>query len=243
MRINISESASVVFFVMLLSSFSVLAKPGLVLNTWAEPPLSIVDQTGYLDQIVIEAFRRLDLAIDIVKKPVERSILDANHGIGDGEFIRISGLSETYQNLVQVPEAIFEFEFVVFTKKHDVVVNGWDSLKPYSVGIVIGWKILEQKVKHARRRSDVPTPQSLFKMLAGDRIEVAVYARYLGAEIVHDMGLSNIVPLSPPLAVKPMYLYLHKKHRNLVPLVAQKLRDMKKDGTFLKIKNEYLLKK
>ncbi len=233
-----------IFFIMLLLPFSIQAdEPDLVLNTWAKPPLSEVGHTGYLDKIIIEAFRRIDLEIDIVHKPVERSIQDANNGRGDGEYIRVAGLSRIYPNLIQVPEKIFDFEFVVFTKKNEVIISGWESLKPYSVGIVIGWKILEENIQNVRRRSDVITPESLFKMLDRGRIDIAVYSRYLGSKVVSKLGLNDIFVKPPPLAVRPMYLYLHKKHRNIIPDLTKSLRNMRKDGVFLKIKNAYLLKK
>ena len=241
-KIGIIKRIFYVFFIMYLFPCSILAsEPDLVLSTWAKPPLSKVDHTGYLDKIIIEAFRRIDLEIDILQKPVQRSISDANNGKGDGEYIRISGLSRIYPNLIEVPEKVFDFEFVVFTKNHDVIINGWDSLKPYDVGIVIGWKILEENIRNVRNRVDVPTPESLFKMLALGRIDIAVYSRYLGSEIVKNLGLKNIFVKNSPLAVKPMYLYLHRKHQGIIPDLAKNLSDMKKDGTFSKIKNEYLL--
>ena len=234
---------SLVSIILLLLPFPTLAdEPDLVLNTWASAPLSRADHSGYLDQIVIEAFRRINLKIDIQQKPVERSITDANDGRGDGEFIRVQGLSKIYPNLILVPEKIFDFEFVVFTKKQQLIINNWDSLKPFYVGIVIGWKILEKNIQYVRHRSDVSGPEALFNMLDLGRIDIAVYSKFLGLEVVKNMNLKNIVVNSNPLAVKPMYLYLHTKHRDIVADVAKSLRSMKDDGTFLTIKNAYLLR-
>ena len=230
------------FLLLLLPSLTLADEPDLVLNTWASAPLSRVDQSGYLDQIIIEAFRRINLKIDIEQKPVERSITDANNGRGDGEFIRVQGLSKIYPNLIQVPEKIFDFEFVVFTKKQQLIINDWGSLKPFYVGIVIGWKILEKNIQNVRYRINVTGPEALFSMLDLGRIDIAVYSKFLGLEVVKNLGLKDIVVNSNPLAVKPMYLYLHKKHRDIVADVAKSLKSMKDDGTFLTIKNAYLLR-
>ncbi|MCJ8340908.1 MAG: transporter substrate-binding domain-containing protein [Pseudomonadales bacterium] len=241
--INILKRVTLAFLVMFVFSFSIQAdEPDLVLNTWAQSPLSKTDHTGYLDQIIIEAFKRIDLKIDIEHKPVERSIRGANNGQSDGEYIRVAGLSQIYPNLIQVPEKIFDFEFVVFTAKRKVIINGWDSLKPYSVGIVIGWKILEKNIQDVRHRTDFNGPEILFKMLDLGRIDIAVYAKFLGFGIVNNLGLKDIFVNTTPLAVKPMYLYLHKKHRNIIPDITKSLQSMKKDGSFLRIGKAYLLK-
>ncbi len=230
------------YFLLLFPCLALADKPDLVLNTWAPAPLSREDHSGYLDQIIIEAFRRINLKIYIEQKPVERSIKDANSGQGDGEFIRVQGLSQIYPNLILVPETIFDFEFVVFTKRKQLIINDWDSLKPFNVGIVIGWKILEKNVQNVRYRSNVIRPESLFRMLDLGRIDIAVYSKFLGLEIVNNLKIKDIVVNSTPLAVKPMYLYLHKKHRDIVPDVAKSLKSMKDDGTFLRLKKAYLLK-
>ena len=39
----------------------------------------------------------------------------------------------------------------------------------------------------------------------------------------------------PPFAVSDMYIYLNKRHAELVPKVAQALVNMKTDGTFQRI--------
>ncbi|MDZ7760731.1 MAG: hypothetical protein U5L00_10805 [Desulfovermiculus sp.] len=44
--------------------------------------------------------------------------------------------------------------------------------------------------------------------------------------------------LEPPLASRNMYLYMHKKHRHLVELLAGALRRMKQDGTYARIVTE-----
>jgi len=68
------------------------AKQLLALTTSMTAPLSKKDQTGFYDQILIEAFKRIKQPIQITHLPTERSITNANVGITDGEFPRISGL-------------------------------------------------------------------------------------------------------------------------------------------------------
>ena len=58
----------------------------------------------------------------------------------------MEGLSSIYPNLIQVPEEITRFGVVIFSKKSDLVIKGWNSLKSFHVGIVTGWKILETNI-------------------------------------------------------------------------------------------------
>jgi len=227
----------------LFFSFAFSKDIDLTLSTWSTPPLSLKNQNGYLDQLFIEAFKRINKRILILNKPTQRSITDANKGRSDGEFIRVAGLSKLYKNLIQVPEEIFQFEFVAFSKKENIVIRNWDSLTQYHTGIIIGWKILEKNIKQTNKRYSFREPKHMFKMLENDRVTLVVYSRYLGTELINELGYKDISVVLPPLAVKPMYLYLHKKHKDLVPLLVKSLKSMKGDGTFQRIRNQYLLKK
>jgi len=52
--------------------------------------------------------------------------------------------------------------------------------------------------------------------------------------------LNKIKLLSPSLANPKVFLYFHKKHKNIVPQISAELKKMKADGTTLKIYNEVL---
>jgi len=210
----------------------------LTLNTSITFPFPMKNSDRYLDEILIEAFKRINKTVHIVEKPAERSIKDTNEGRGDGEFIRVAGLSKIYPNIIQVPEEILKFEFVAFTKRKNITIKEWEDLSHYNVGIIIGWKILEKNIKKSYRRHSFPEPKHMFKMLEKDRITIAVYSKHMGLKVINELGYNNINVISPPLTVQPMYLYLHKKHKKLVPLLVQSLKSMKEDGIFQKIGDE-----
>jgi polar amino acid transport system substrate-binding protein len=227
-----------------LFSFSCFAQQtNLKISTWCGPPFSKPDNSGYLDQILKEAFSRMNLTVDIHRKPAERSLHDANRGLVDGEFIRVEKIAELYPNLLTVPEHIYEMEFIAFTKSDKLKIdNGWKSLQTYKVGIVRGWKILEENIIYSNGpRSDISKQELLFTMLDKGRIDVAVYSRYFGLEVIKQLGIKGIKTTTPPLAVKKMHLFLHKKHKDKIPAINEILKSMKKDGTFTKIREKILL--
>jgi len=189
-----------------------------------------------LQALAGEAFRRVGLEFKLVGLPSERSLHAANLGEIDGEGLRVAGLGAQYPNLVQVPERFLGVSFVAFAKDPSIRLDqGWDSLKPYSVAFIIGWKMFEANATGARVVNKVDKPEQMFRMLEGDRIQLALYTRADGTALVRSLGLRGIAPLSPALKDVDMYLYLHRRHEALAPQVAQALREMKADGSYQRL--------
>jgi len=222
------------------ASPSSFARPPLVLSTFAGPPLSNKEQTGYYDLILKEAFRRAGIAIEIVQLPAERSLANANQGVTDGDFVRVAGLNSIYPNLLQVREKVTDFEFVGFSRNTSIATTGWESLKPYDVAIVRGWKILETNIVGTRSLVRVKDQNLLFTLLKNNRVDIVVYSRFEGYEMIRQVGIRDAVILEPPLAVKEMFLYLNKRHETLVPVIEEKLKAMKRDGSIALIKKPYM---
>ncbi len=204
----------------------------LKLTTFAGPPLSKPDQTGFYDLVLLEAFERAGVPIAISHLPAERSLTNANDGITDGDFVRISGLARLYPNLIQVPAKITDFEFVAFSKDASIQLKDWASAKPYHVGIVRGWKILEENLSGSASLTRVKNQKLLFTLLDKGRANIVVYSRFEGYEMIKHLGLTGVKALEPPLAVREMFLYLNKKHTRLIPVISEALKDMKQDGTY-----------
>jgi polar amino acid transport system substrate-binding protein len=216
------------------------AQPSLTLTTFAGPPLSNNDQTGFYDLVLKEAFHRAGVAIDISQLPAERSLINANDGITDGDFVRIAGLDSVYPNLLRIPEKIADFEFVGFSRNVSISTPGWKSLQPYDVAIVRGWKILEKNIVGSRSLVRTKDQRLLFTLLEKNRADIVVYSRFEGYGIISQLGMKGVHVLEPPLAVREMFLYLNRKHQALVPVIANHLKEMKRDGTYAAIKEKTL---
>jgi polar amino acid transport system substrate-binding protein len=46
--------------------------------------------------------------------------------------------------------------------------------------------------------------------------------------------------VEPPLAIQPMYLFLHERHEDILPSVAAVLREMKDDGSYERYRRQAL---
>lgn len=212
----------------------------LVLNSADPAPLSRPGGTGLNDRIVAEAFHRLGIRVQLVRLPAERALQNADQGIDDGTYARIPGLSASYPNLVMVPETIAEFLFTAFAKDQSIQVADWAGLKPYNVGLITGWKIVEANTRDARSVFGVKNEQALFALLEHGRADVVVLDLYSGKEAIRSMGLVGVRALSPPLARRDMHLYLNKRHADLVPKLDAVLRQMRRDGTIRRLTRDGL---
>lgn len=208
----------------------------LVISTSVVAPYTTPERQGFLDQLVAAVFREVGLQADVLVYPAasERSLLNANEGLDDGQALRVAGLEKIYPNLIQVPEPVIMNDFVALSARHRFATPGWDALKPYTVSYLIGWKVFENNVPPDTDRTLVREAGQLFTLLAQDRVDVALYERWQGLAQARATGVKVRV-MEPPLLRTPMYMYLHKKHAALVPQVAQALARLKHNGMYQRI--------
>lgn len=212
----------------------------LVLNDTNDPPFTTNAGDGFLDIVAGEAFRRAGLKLKLVKLPPERGLVNANAGVEDGDLTRIIGLEKSYPNLVRVPEKLIDWHFVVFARQERPREASWSTLENYSVGHIKGWKIFEQNLSPSTHITTVDNPEQLFSMLDKNRIDAALYERWLGHALARQMGVQMVHVVEPPLAVREMFIYLHRRHADKIPAIASALRAVKADGTYSKVCREKL---
>ena len=131
--------------IILSFSSSIFSQEILIINTGFSSPISKKDQTGFGDQVLAEALRRVGYKVETVQMPAERALINANLGLDDGDLLRIDGLEKKYPNLIKVPEKIMDMDVMLFTKnKRDFKVMGWSSVTTESIAIITGWKVFEK---------------------------------------------------------------------------------------------------
>lgn len=229
----------VMILVMGVQATRVALAEELVLSAAAAYPYSTADTRGFADRIVREAFRRVGISVRVLYASSERSLVNADEGVVDGEYLRIAGLEGRYPNLVMVPVAISEYEFVAFARRGTIRIRGWESLKPYNVGYINGWKILEENVKGVKSLTRVKGDEALFELLRNDRADVVIFERRQGEAYLKRTAERKIVAVRDSLARRKMYLYLNRKHASLVPRLAESLRRMRQDGTMQRIAADF----
>jgi len=80
----------------------------------------------------------------------------------------------------------------------------------------------------------------LFPMLELGRADIVLYEQWGGLYLLAGYKPTTIRELKPPLASRPLYMYLNKAHQDMVPKVSNALRQMKADGSYQKIVDRIL---
>lgn len=207
-------------------------EPTLVLNDANYAPFTNEAGNGLVDVVAGEAFRRAGLRLKLIQLPAERALINANNGIEDGEVSRVAGIEKAYPNLIPVPEKLVDHHFVAFTRDVKLKNMTWDSLAPYAVGYIRGYKIVEKNVPADTKTTTANDAEQLFTMLDKGRVEIAIYRRWEGVMLANKLGIKNLRILEPSLAETGIYIYLHKRHADKVPLIAKALREIKAEGIF-----------
>lgn len=216
--------------VMFLLTPSLEAQQHLVLSRVKVAPRAYV-LMGV--RVLEKAYSKLGLAFEFNDLPAERSLVYANDGVTDGEFVRVSGIEAKYPNLVMIPVPIVYEDVVIYTKKAEFEVQGWHSLSPYIISFIRGFKLAEAKTA-GMSVVMVNTVQQAFLMLNAGRNDVVVDLRS-AQYILKQLNVSDIKILEPSLQTIVQYHYLHKRHKALAAKLEAVLKRMEQEGEMKRI--------
>ncbi len=195
-----------------------------------------------LEDIIQLTFNRAGIDFRFRQQSGERSIALVARGIDDAECCRVpQAIVRDYPDLIQVPEVVYVARFSAFAKKPLPEIINFESLKPYSVATVSGWKILINNLQKVKPEvfHIMENEESMFKILQMERIDIATFGYLGGLEIISSLELNDIDVIDPPLATAPLYLYLNKKHEKLAPKIAKALKELKAEGKIDEIISSY----
>lgn len=185
--------------------------------------------TQVAERVLREAYHQLGRELQVQGMPGERSLISANTGETDGELYRKAGIDQLYPNLLRVPVALLQYEIVVFSRRWNFKVQGWESLKPYRLGFVKGIKIIEENTR-GMQLEPVATLQQAFVKMDLDRSDLVLSNRLSGLASLRQHGIHGVAQLQPPLAAFPVFHYLHRRHEDLVAPLTQALRELERSG-------------
>ena len=181
-------------------------------------------------EILKIAYQKIGCRITVDVMPGRRSLAMANNGDSDGDIARILGTENAFPNLVRVPTPIIWFTGAVFSKTVNKSIRSWEDLKGLRIGIIRG-------VRYSRMNTQGMAPffaenmHHLFRLLTQDKIEVAVAVLKAGQiEINKNFKDRGIRVIGRPLTIMPLYHFVHKSHKTLVPRLDAELSAMKTRG-------------
>lgn len=195
--------------------------------------------TKIAEKVMAEAYKRMDMKLEVRLLPAERALQASNDGEVDGELYRMKNISQSYPNLILIPVAVVNINEMVFTKKgKKFSVKSWDSLLPYKVGYRKGIKVIETNLVKGTDAEAVTTLDQLFMKLESGRNDVVVETQLSGLQTINKQGLKDIVMLEPPLSSLPLFHFLNVKNKRLVEPLTSVLKKMEKDGVIRNIQKK-----
>lgn len=213
----------------------------------AQPRLTFTtgdDQTHHrskaMNAVLTQCFNRMGITLSIIPMPSKRSLMNANSGIEDGNFLRTDKLTYAFPNLLIVPERLSVNRVVAFSKNEKITVNGWKSLFSHHVAYVNGWKNCERELRDHAAKTVVKNEALLFTLLEKNRADVGIFGLSTGNEILKRLGYGSIKAIEPPIVTNDLFLYVHKKNAGLIPEIVKTLQSMKQDGSYQSIIDKYL---
>lgn len=212
----------------LLSAAATLAGP-----VSAADDIRIATGHGAISQTALsvlrEAYRRIGVTVHEAPTKADQALQEANRGDVDGLPARVAGLEGKYSNLIRVPVAVVTVDAMVFGNRTPLALNGWESLRPYRIGILKGVQYAEDGTRGMK--VDVfPDNTQLFTRLESEDIDFAVSTRIEGVLKMRELRTRKVTMLEPPLARVVLYHYLHASQRSLVPRITASLAAMEREG-------------
>jgi polar amino acid transport system substrate-binding protein len=185
---------------------------------------------------VHKIFQRIHIKSIEQTVPAERAVSMANMGETDADPYRIEGLEKDYPNLIRVPGSLYLSTIVASSTNPKLKIDGWDSLKPYRICARLGIKAVEERVKGMNVFFSRSTKSQAQMMLRG-RCDVMIHHRGEWMEI-NRAQLAGLYELSPPLEQRDLFLYVNKKHADLVPKLAEAIEKMREEGQWTELNNK-----
>lgn len=195
-----------------------------------------------MERVITKAYERLGIKVTVERKPIARSLRDADEGLHDAELGRTLETEKEVKNLVRIVEPVGEIRYTPYVVRGaSVPFNNWQTLKQAGlrVGTRFGTRVPEAQLGAALTERP-KTQEALLKMLVARHIDVAIGSQTMMRATLAELvdagvaGAGDVVELSP-LDRQPLYHYLHKRHAALVQPLNAELKKMWQDGSIQKI--------
>lgn len=185
---------------------------------------------GKLERIYREAFAALGYDFEMIYRPMQREIHEANQGISDGVCARdLSYLSSAPQSpLLRVDVVVAHAELQVWSNRPGIQINNTIQLNasPLRIGYIRGAsgnETMFTKERLATAQAIIDAEVGL-KMLSAGRIDLLIIIDASVKRLLPKMKLRKDIYNVGTLYLQQAYVHLHPRHRDLLPAFTEELR-------------------
>ena len=211
---------------------------------------------GIFNDILTEAFKRLGIPLKKGVYPWKRAQKLVKEGKADG---MVTIYTKERQKFMVASKPIWYIKETIFFRRDNpkackmLKINSFDDMRDFVVVETMGsgWS-KEQFKKHGIKNVVwVPTVDSAFNLLAKGRADLYMmfdlnaYNKLLKRQQeggALQKGYQEIIAIAPPFTALPFSLLIRRDspYVNIIEKFNQVIEQMKKDGTYQKIKKRYL---
>ena len=229
---NIKKFTYVLLFLLLLVT-NLNAKKKMKFTTFTNSGMGQVQQ-----MIIKELYSRLGYEVEILELPGSRALDMSNAGLSDGEVARVPMILKKFKNLIMIPTPLHEIHIAAFVKEENksFKILNYDDLAKYNVVTMRGYKTVEETfIKKNMKLNVVSNYDQIFLTLNSNRYDVGILTYLDGLNTLKNLKMTNIKVMKPFITNIPVYHFIHKKHKELVPEISKMLKDMKDRGVLKEI--------
>ena len=145
--------------------------------------------------------------------------------------MRIWSYGDENSNTIRVPTPYYYLETMPFVLKNaDITIHSPQDLRQYRLSKIRGVKHTNNITKGLSHVYDMSSTEDMFKLLFNGKVDVVLTNTLDGELVLSRLNLSDAVEKQTPLARLPLYHYIHKKHKSLIPKINREILRMKMSG-------------
>jgi len=192
--------------------------------------------TGAVSAAILkQVFLHTGFKLVVATLPAARATVQEREGILDGDVARIADYGKSKPELVRVEPAYYALQTVAFAKSDSKVqIKNSGDLKNYRVGIVHGLLHAANATTGVKNITEAGNSERLFAMLEAGRSDVAVDSAMSGASALKKLEIKD-VSVKKILSTQELFLYLHSKHKDMVPAIGLAIQKLKNSGELARI--------
>jgi ABC-type amino acid transport substrate-binding protein len=177
-------------------------------------------------------YKRAGLKAKLSPRPTLRALSIADRGIADAEVGHTEEIMKNYPNLIKVDAQLFTFFGRAYALKPEIQSFKKEDLKKYRTGVKRG-SYWDQEFIKGIPVTKVESCNQLFDILMAGRIDIGLCPDGVFNNQSNEQREKhkNIRAIGPPIVALPMYHYVHKKNKHLIPLLEKTIREMVTDGS------------
>jgi len=185
--------------------------------------------------VLTRIYANMGIDISITPLPAKRAQMEAVTGRSVGEIMRIYTYGIENPTVRRVPTPYYYLETMAFINPNSLIkITSKNDLRNYTLAKVRGVKHTNNITVGMENVINLNSTEQVMRFVSAGRADVGLTNTVDGLMTISKLNLS-LVPIEKPLATLDLFNYIHKDYIDLVPLVNEKIKEMKASGELTRV--------